>query len=622
MSGLANDIWVLVPVWGPRYVSQFLNVCLPSLLGEGNLPAMASRGECHLRLLICQENVNQITQHPSWKRLNETCHVHFDIIDHLVSDGSSVSITLAYVHALKLAGERITETIFIFLVSDYVVAEGSLNTLVSEIDSGYSGIVTGNFHAISERIAPQLEQFRKSDGSLSINPRELMKISIPNLHMTTKANLVEAPDAKTVPYHDPVANRLFWSAGKSTLIGRFFLMHMAAIRPETSTFSIGGPSDYSLIPELCPSGKVKAIVDTDRFCVVELQSKQEKSNTVFGPHVPSTLAASVVHWATSQHRQNASNELIFHSADITPDLIEPVQARAQCFIDELFQDLPHTSASSKQHPFWQRMLEHYLATGSKPLSRLQLDALLGQTNHLSGRSSFAERSRRLLFGRLPELKPWHPRWADWRMFNNILSDLATGKPIVLLTTHGKAIPEIIRNTLGLVSQNHDPKDTTNQVYLAFINPHETEEFHRVLATWASNLRTSTTLVVALANFEREDLPMYYPENVADILAQVSKAFGETQSLQVQMHGIPLGAWRSAVQTTLMRRARGIYQGGVFKKVYWMLSLFTFAAVSALINWRLPHTGVFGAQKCSSILITLSLQCIKDAGSLDQVNHSG
>ena len=57
------------------------------------------------------------------------------------------------------------------------------------------------------------------------------------------------------------------------MVGRFFLMHMIAIRPETSDFIIAAPSDYSLVPELCPSGKVVRMTDSDDYFVVECQPR-------------------------------------------------------------------------------------------------------------------------------------------------------------------------------------------------------------------------------------------------------------------------------------------------------------------------------------------------------------
>ena len=43
-------IKVLMPVWGLRYVRQFLEFCLPTLLAPGNIPALARRFPAHLLL--------------------------------------------------------------------------------------------------------------------------------------------------------------------------------------------------------------------------------------------------------------------------------------------------------------------------------------------------------------------------------------------------------------------------------------------------------------------------------------------------------------------------------------------------------------------------------------------
>jgi len=40
--GPVRAVHVLLPVWGARYVRQCLDVCIPSLLAPGNVPAVAA----------------------------------------------------------------------------------------------------------------------------------------------------------------------------------------------------------------------------------------------------------------------------------------------------------------------------------------------------------------------------------------------------------------------------------------------------------------------------------------------------------------------------------------------------------------------------------------------------
>ena len=78
-----------------------------------------------------------------------------------------------------------------------------------------------------------------------------------HLHPVTAANMVNFPLS-----HSLHSNRLFWRVDEDTLIGRFYLMHMIAIRPETRDFVIGASCDYSFIPEIVPVGQCRG---ADRF---------------------------------------------------------------------------------------------------------------------------------------------------------------------------------------------------------------------------------------------------------------------------------------------------------------------------------------------------------------------
>ena len=55
------------------------------------------------------------------------CARQIHLIDHLITDGNySTTITLAYTEEVRAAGAAMVDTCFFFLVSDYIVADGSL----------------------------------------------------------------------------------------------------------------------------------------------------------------------------------------------------------------------------------------------------------------------------------------------------------------------------------------------------------------------------------------------------------------------------------------------------------------------------------------------------------------
>src|SRR5437867_7920439 len=124
MSGVAQArsnpqaVKVLLPVWGSRYVKQFLDYCVPTLLAPGNLPALAAALPCELQILTSGEDETSIRQHRAFARLIEICPITFQCIDHLITARNySTTITLAYAEAVRNAGSAMLDTCFFFLVS-------------------------------------------------------------------------------------------------------------------------------------------------------------------------------------------------------------------------------------------------------------------------------------------------------------------------------------------------------------------------------------------------------------------------------------------------------------------------------------------------------------------------
>ncbi|MGB7007613.1 MAG: hypothetical protein WBE05_24785, partial [Pseudolabrys sp.] len=245
-----SAIKVLMPVWGSRYVRQFLEFCLPTMLAPGNIPALARRLPCTFVVMTSQRDEPLIRHHPAWHRLAEICEVEVQLIDDLITDGNhSTTITLAFTRAVRESGTQMLDTCFIFLVCDYLMADGALAHVLTRMQAGSSGVLACNFQIVAEDAIPFLR--RRIDPTrieISLPPRELLRWALGHLHSATAANIVNFTFI-----HNEHANRLFWRVDENTLIGRPYLMHMVAIRPEVTDFIIGSSSDYSFIPELCPS---------------------------------------------------------------------------------------------------------------------------------------------------------------------------------------------------------------------------------------------------------------------------------------------------------------------------------------------------------------------------------
>ena len=405
-----REIRILLPVWGERYVEQFLAFCLPSLLADGNLPALRRRAPCTFVLFTRAEDAEIIRRDPYFHAIEKLCAVEIEPIDDLISASHSTIITIAYASGIRSSKTNMLDTCFIFLVSDYVLADGALDNAAQHIFGGSSGVLVGNFQLAVEGAAPAL--LARADGRrLSIKPRELMRLAMDNLHPSTIANFVDTPIV-----HDAASNRLFWRVDETTILGRFYLMHMIAIRPEVADFTVAAPSDYALIPELCPSGAVTTIQDFDEYCVVELAPlRQFGANLRFGPLAPEAFAASLKTWATEQHRENASRPVIFHS-DEPGALPAEIAAASQRYVEAVAGALPADAQPFRDHPYWRRAIDHHVRTATASVDFPRLQRILGDPTLAAFGSTRSVRFRAALLGHAPNVRPWHPRWPDGRRF--------------------------------------------------------------------------------------------------------------------------------------------------------------------------------------------------------------
>ena len=399
---------LLLPVWGHRYVKQFLEVGLPTLLAPGNVPALAQSLPCEFQLLTSSADESYIRQHPAFVRLAEVCRATMRPIDDLITAGNnSTTLTLAYVEAIRAAGPAMLDTCFFFLVSDYIVADGSLASVLARVRAGANAVLVGNFQVTAEEAMPWLrERIGPEAAGVSLSARALVNWALDHLHPATVANTVNASDT-----HNAHTNRLFWRVDDQTLLGRFYLMHMIAIRPEVMDFRVGASCDYSFVPEMCPSGNVSIITDSDEFLVVEMQARAHEANFLRqGPLRPEALARSLGEWTTAQHRNNVSHSLVYHAGGLPTGLPATVAA-ADEYVAKVAHQLRRPPQPHYGHPYWRGAIATVQEAARGRLSPEALRRLLGAPGR---RGYWVERLRALVIGYPPRVRPWHPRWPDYR----------------------------------------------------------------------------------------------------------------------------------------------------------------------------------------------------------------
>jgi hypothetical protein len=468
-----KQLCVVLPVWGARYVNLFLSYSLPTLLAPGNVPALSAQLPCRFVVMTSAADLTLFEDHPAWRRLQSLCAVDFRLIDDLITGSNySTTITLAYLRVVVQTGDAMCDTCFFFLVSDYIVADGSFAAVLARMKAGASGVQAANMQTVNDALERLFSSCSRDTGiSLPkrglaaaaaapskasgmrrdldprypdfaldpenpvavFRPRELVSLALERLHPATIANMVDFPAC-----HNAHTNRLFWRADPRTVIGRFYLMHMICIRPETSDFTIGSSCDYSFIPEMCASGNVDVMTDSDKYLVLEFQPLDHESSFLrAGPLTPEILATSLNEWATAHHRDNARHSIIYHADDIAPSVSRAIEA-ADAFVAQVGRSLRAEPVPHRDHPYWRGAIAaHRFATGEPPTAADRA-ALVGmrQNESRGPLGDLLQRFQQWLVGLPFDCRPWQPRWLDFAdVMARLRSVLDPSKQLLVASGH-------------------------------------------------------------------------------------------------------------------------------------------------------------------------------------------
>lgn len=524
----ARQVSCLLPIWGLPFVKRFLNVALPTWLAPGNLPAIAAKLPAEMVILTAREDELYLRTHPAFRRLHAVLPVRLHFIDHLITGNNySTTITLAYTEAVRDAGADMLETCFMFLVGDYIVADGSFGYIIDRMLAGCSGILVGNFQVIEEDASVWLQdQIDASPAMLALPPRQLVEWGLSHLHPATLANIVNFGIIRNAH-----TNRMFWRVDGQTMIGRFFLMHMICIRPETTEFVIGASCDYSFIPEMCPSGNVEIVTDSDRYLVIEMQPRSHETGFLRAHELrPARLARSLSEWTTARHRRNSETTVVFHAGALPPAMPETIAA-ADDFLTRLSARLSPVPKPHRNHPYWLGAIASFREATGGDLSLDEKLFALGYIKFEAGvKASIRERLGRAfakIFGLPPKLTRWHPQWADYAPLFEVLQQkcgetaklLMVSESATVLTTwlgNGGERFQRLRASrlLAMKVANLAPLRQCFDVCLVELSEQEAKHASRIMARVEPLLRDGGTLIISI-------MPRHFRSNISDLRESAS-----------------------------------------------------------------------------------------------------
>lgn len=515
----------LVTVWGNSYIQRFLSLSLPSYLAPGNLPVLAASTELEVVIMTSKEDIALFETDFVFRQVNGLCQTRFIPIDDLITTGCyGVTLTLAYGRAIISLGEDMRSTHFVFMNADFILADGSLRSLIRHILDDRKVIVAPSFRAVAEDIGPELETMLNLEkGNLSIAPRELVRLALDHNHPTNIAKTVNQNFCHMI---NP--NQFFWQVDDQTVIGRHFLVFMLCLKPERLISKINSYCDYGFIPEMCPSGDMVVLHDSDDIFMLELAALDQESHLMdVGRQLTvKEVARTLSEWTTREHRELAQHTLLFHAGDLPLSLKDAV-SETNRFVDQVQRFLA-APKSHRFHAYWSSGVDGWRESrrrrhqpddapeiGSEPF-------VLG--NRQSGFLKLLARGRKLVLGSAPNVSPLHWKWHDYRVIKKRVSELlvTTGKILYINTNHStmgnwlyNVVPRVqfqhatLRDLLASPDTFVSPTDSpTHDGYICYLTREELHLGGKIIDAVRPDLSKGAELVLFaddLSSVEQEDL---------------------------------------------------------------------------------------------------------------------
>ncbi len=304
---------------------------------------------------------------------------------------------------------------------------------------------------IEEEVLPLLRS-RLDTGSqtLAIPPREMADLMMDRLHYTVLAKTINRR-----MFRIERVDQLCYMVNNDTIVARQLPISIVAVKPERVVTEPVTIWDFGTITEACPVSPLSVIGDSDDFLMLELRGRSVACDQLeLGWLDPSAIARDLSVWTTRDQRRCGEHPLVLHRRDLPPAVEEGKRALAE-FHTRVMAKIDPEPVAHRDHPIWVRLqtLHHEwraaadAGSAGRPRHRWTTQA----SEHLT----LAARALcRTIFGRVPDVGPFHPYWIDLHptilLLGRILHDAHTA--IAIWSTPRAVLAPRLRERLDKVRE--------------------------------------------------------------------------------------------------------------------------------------------------------------------------
>jgi hypothetical protein len=178
-------------VWGDKYIKFFNNYCIPCILADGNLPAVAKLRNISIDIYAHSQDIIKIKSQTLFKSLSDLCNINFiEFQQKLVTcegykrnDSAFRYNIYGGFHHLSIERARSIGADVMCLGPDNIYSNGSFFNYVKFIEEGYNAVFFTATRVQSEFLEPVLDTIKDlNSGTLPITSDEMVNFSTQYIH--------------------------------------------------------------------------------------------------------------------------------------------------------------------------------------------------------------------------------------------------------------------------------------------------------------------------------------------------------------------------------------------------------------------------------------------------------
>ena len=253
-----TKLLVITVVWGDWHIRKYFDLNLPTLLADGNFPALAKHCDLTYVIYTSQADMRRVREAPELQALAAMMKVEFrKIKDEELKDPIAAHHVIWKEAANHARGQK---SFILLMPPDVVWSNGSFAHVGQLLAAGKQAIFMSYLRAESESFARALDRHVRNDaGAIALSGSELVELCLSVLHPLMAAYL---RDSTQFPIHPEM---VLWAVPEEGLLCRVFSREMFVYNPAHLQLNAANLLETPMDPSL-----VHVVHDSDDLFAVSL----------------------------------------------------------------------------------------------------------------------------------------------------------------------------------------------------------------------------------------------------------------------------------------------------------------------------------------------------------------